>query len=80
MFVLTATSTVFVQIKVLSYLVGKRHVSPSNVMVLSPYLAQCKLIKKMLKKYEEDFSIDINCHVGSVVTSQGGFTVLYLFI
>ncbi|XP_078482070.1 3'-5' exoribonuclease HELZ2-like [Ciona intestinalis] len=43
-------------------------VSPSNIMVLSPYLAQCARIRKYL--HEEDHEMQ-DVHVGTVVTSQG---------
>ena len=46
-------------------------------MVLSPYLAQCKLIKEKLKENKKNFGIDIKCQVCSVVTSQGGYIFVF---
>nr|XP_026693898.1 helicase with zinc finger domain 2-like isoform X2 [Ciona intestinalis] len=50
-------------------------VSPSNIMVLSPYLAQCARIRKYLHEGEHELQ---DVHVGTVVTSQGEFLLIFV--
>ena len=68
--------------KFLKYLLGKI-VPPQSVMVLSPYLAQCKKLKEAVAKlasttpYRNRINLD-SIHVGSVVTSQGKHSIFFL--
>ena len=64
------------QMKFLKYLLIDNDVPPQSVMVLSPYLAQCKKLKEAVAKlgntapFRNRINLD-SIHVGSVITSQG---------
>jgi len=70
------------QLTFLNYLLVDKQVPPHSVMVLSPYLAQCKKLKKavanLAKKPPYKGRIDLaSLHIGSVITSQGNINIVF---